>query len=59
MSMSICIPAGSSGCSPTYRAGDEPIYAVYPQRRHLLPKVAALVDLLEAELANAMVLSGA
>jgi len=39
-----------------YRAGDEPIYAVYPRRRHLLPKVATLVDMLETELADAMAL---
>jgi DNA-binding transcriptional LysR family regulator len=33
-----------------FRAHDEPIWAVYPKRRHLLPKVRNLVDLLEAEL---------
>ena len=27
-----------------FRAKDEPIWAVYPQRRHLLPKVRKLVD---------------
>ena len=33
---------------------DEPIWAVYPQRRHLLPKVAQAVELLERELGRAM-----
>ena len=33
-----------------FRANDEPIWAVYPQRRHLLPKVRKLVDRLRAEL---------
>lgn len=37
-----------------YRAPDEPVYALYPQRRHLLPKVAVLVDMLEAELSGTM-----
>jgi len=39
------------------RADDEPIWAVYPQRRHLLPKVRNIVDRLRAELGPA--LSGA
>lgn len=37
-----------------YRPDDEPIWAVYPQRRHLLPKVRAAADCLEHELAAAM-----
>lgn len=32
------------------RAAPEPIWAVYPQRRHLLPKVRGAVEALEAEL---------
>lgn len=36
------------------RASDEPIWAVYPQRRHLLPKVSAVVDCLQNELGPAM-----
>lgn len=32
------------------RAKDEPIWAVYPQRRHLLPKVRNVVDRLRTEL---------
>ncbi|PZU75327.1 MAG: LysR family transcriptional regulator [Rhizobium sp.] len=32
----------------------EPIWAVYPQRRHLLPKISRLVDALRAELPAAM-----
>lgn len=36
------------------RADDEPIWAVYPQRRHLLPKVRKLVDRLRAELGPAL-----
>jgi DNA-binding transcriptional LysR family regulator len=37
-----------------FRANDEPIWAVYPQRRHLLPKVRKLVDRLRAELGPAL-----
>jgi DNA-binding transcriptional LysR family regulator len=33
-----------------YRANAEPIWAVYPHRRHLLPKVRDLVDLLASEM---------
>src|SRR3546814_6056872 len=33
---------------------DEPIWAVYPQRRHLLPKVRQVVDCLLRELGPAM-----
>lgn len=33
---------------------DEPIWAVYPQRRHLLPKVRQVVDCLQHELGPAM-----
>lgn len=38
----------------TYRAEDEPIWAVYPQRRHLLPKIRLLVDKLKRELPAAL-----
>lgn len=34
---------------------DEPIWAVYPQRRHLPPKVRRFIDLLKIELPAAMV----
>lgn len=33
---------------------DEPIWAVYPQRRHLLPKIQGVVESLQHELAAAM-----
>lgn len=33
---------------------DEPIWAVYPQRRHLLPKIQYAVEALEHELASVM-----
>ncbi len=33
-----------------FKAEPEPIWAVYPQRRHLLPKVSRLVDRLKREL---------
>lgn len=36
------------------RADEEPIWAVYPQRRHLLPKIQAVVDTLRRELGAAM-----
>ncbi len=36
------------------QAADEPIWAVYPERRHLLPKVQQAVAVLERELATAM-----
>ncbi|WP_156679780.1 LysR family transcriptional regulator [Sphingomonas profundi] len=36
------------------RAQDEPVWAVYPQRRHLLPKVRNLVDLLDARLGGTL-----
>lgn len=36
------------------RVGDEPIWAVYPQRRHLLPKVRLLVDRLREGLGPAL-----
>ncbi|MBX3593494.1 MAG: LysR family transcriptional regulator [Sphingomonas sp.] len=36
------------------RPPDEPVWAVYPQRRHLLPKVRRLVDHLSAGLGNAI-----
>lgn len=37
-----------------FQPEDEPIWAVYPQRRHLLPKIQNVVDCLEHELAAAM-----
>ncbi|MBZ9649805.1 LysR family transcriptional regulator [Sphingobium sp. 3R8] len=37
-----------------FRPDDEPIWAVYPQRRHLLPKISGLLDLLRAELPAAL-----
>lgn len=37
-----------------YQPDDEPIWAVYPQRRHLLPKIQQVVDCLQHELAPAM-----
>jgi len=39
---------------PEIQVTDEPIWAVYPQRRHLLPKVRNLVDRLRAELGPAL-----
>lgn len=33
---------------------DEPIWAVYPQRRHLLPKISGLIDVLRTELPVAL-----
>jgi DNA-binding transcriptional LysR family regulator len=38
---------------PAYRAAELGIYAVYPTRKFVLPKVRALVDFLAASLANA------
>jgi DNA-binding transcriptional LysR family regulator len=38
----------------TFRPVEEPIWAVYPQRRHLLPKVRGAVSLLKRELAAAI-----
>lgn len=37
-----------------FQPDGEPIWAVYPQRRHLLPKISRLVELLRAELPIAM-----
>lgn len=37
-----------------FQPEDEPIWAVYPQRRHLLPKIQGVVDCLQHELAAAM-----
>ncbi|MBB3859231.1 DNA-binding transcriptional LysR family regulator [Novosphingobium hassiacum] len=37
-----------------FRPADDPIWAVYPQRRHLLPKVQRLIDKLRRELPAAM-----
>ncbi|WP_313804791.1 LysR family transcriptional regulator [Sphingobium sp.] len=41
-----------------FQAMDEPIWAVYPQRRHLLPKVQGVIDCLKRELSTAMNSSG-
>lgn len=41
-----------------YSPPDETVWAVYPQRRHLLPKVKAAVACLEHELAPALLPSG-
>lgn len=38
---------------PRYRAGELGIYAVYPSRKFVLPKVRAMVDFLSAAFANA------
>jgi DNA-binding transcriptional LysR family regulator len=38
----------------SYRPKEEPIWAVYPQRRHLLPKVRVLVERLQHDLAPAL-----
>lgn len=40
---------------PEYRRREEPIWAVYPERRHLMPKVRLLVDQLKAKLGPALV----
>jgi DNA-binding transcriptional LysR family regulator len=37
-----------------FRPEDDPIWAVYPQRRHLLPKVQRLIDKLRRELPAAL-----
>jgi len=37
-----------------FRPAEEPIWAVYPQRRHLLPKVRGAVSLLKRDLAAAI-----
>ncbi|MFM6828989.1 MAG: LysR family transcriptional regulator [Novosphingobium sp.] len=37
-----------------FRPDDDPIWAVYPQRRHLLPKVQLLIDKLRRELPAAI-----
>lgn len=34
----------------SFRPADEPIWAVYPQRQHLLPKVRHLIEILKKEL---------
>jgi DNA-binding transcriptional LysR family regulator len=38
----------------SFKAEPEPIWAVYPRRRHLQPKIRHLVDLLELQLQNAI-----
>ena len=42
-----------------FRADDEPIWAVYPQRRHMLPKIRRLVTRLAEELPLALRPAGA
>lgn len=37
-----------------YRADPEPIWAISPQRRHLMPKVRNLIEILETELHGAL-----
>nr|WP_239025827.1 hypothetical protein [Sphingomonas paeninsulae] len=37
-----------------FQPDEEPIWAVYPQRRHLLPKISRLVEALRDELPAAM-----
>lgn len=37
-----------------FRPEDEPVWAVYPQRRHLTPKVRLLVEILRRDLGDAM-----
>jgi len=39
---------------PSCRPQDDPIWAVYPQRRHLLPKVQRLIDTLRREMPGAL-----
>lgn len=39
---------------PDYQAAEEPIWAVYPQRRHLSLKIRAAIDYLRVELPKAM-----
>ncbi|MDT7531381.1 hypothetical protein OVY29_22235 [Sphingopyxis sp. SE2] len=36
------------------RPQEEPVWAAYPQRRHLLPKVRLLIDKLREELPGAL-----
>ncbi|MEO8724178.1 MAG: LysR family transcriptional regulator [Sphingobium sp.] len=40
-----------------HRPADEPIWAVYPQRRHLSPKIAQLIEVLGAKLPDYMLSS--
>ncbi|MPT49330.1 MAG: LysR family transcriptional regulator [Sphingobium sp.] len=40
---------------PEHRRKEEPIWAVYPERRHLMPKVRLLVDRLKEQLGPALV----
>lgn len=41
-----------------FRPNDEPIWAVHPQRRHMLPKIKGLVDMLTEQFAVALQLPG-
>jgi DNA-binding transcriptional LysR family regulator len=43
---------------PDLTPEDEPIWAVYPQRRHLLPKISGLLELLRHELPVALAQCG-
>jgi DNA-binding transcriptional LysR family regulator len=37
---------------PEYRAQELSIYAVFPQRRHLLPKVQAFIDFMKQRITD-------
>jgi DNA-binding transcriptional LysR family regulator len=37
---------------PEYRAQEISIYAVYPERRHLLPKVQAFIDFMKQRISE-------
>lgn len=39
---------------PDHRTDEEPIWAIYPQRRHLSPKIRCAIDYLKIELPKAM-----
>ncbi|MDE1916829.1 MAG: hypothetical protein KGJ57_12620 [Sphingomonadales bacterium] len=39
---------------PQWRAAEEPIWAVYPQRRHLAPKIRGVLDCLKVEFPKEM-----
>ncbi|MDX3900241.1 MAG: hypothetical protein QHC40_07010 [Sphingobium sp.] len=46
--------APSNWCSIIAAPADEPIWADYPQRRHLLPKIKNVVECLRQELGDAV-----
>lgn len=37
-----------------FRPNDEPIWAVYPERRHLLPKIQQVIDWMKLEMSSSM-----